>query len=369
MKILITTGIYPPEPGGPATYVQNLAQVLVKQGHQVGVIAYSDKSQYDGDNDLEYKLIRIKRGNKILNYIKFFKAVKKNIKDFDIVYCFDHFSAGLPSILACKLNNKKMAIRVGGDFIWERYLRKTKKGITLRDYYNQKLYKKDWFRFWIIKKVFKYTSLIIFTTKFQREIFEDIYHLKDNKIKIINNPILVDYKMEEMERNKNILFVGRVIEKNNVRRMIEVFNSLNQSDFKLVIVGEGEIKEELEKQEKDNPHIIFKGRLSRVEVLEEIKKAYAMIFPSYTDISPNTVLECVSVNTPFVLTTEQGFDWLKGKVLEFNPLKDREMRDCLEKIMNPEFYQNYQQKIQELDYDYTYQEASKDTLNLFKEIL
>jgi len=372
MKILITSGIYPPESGGPATYVKNLAQVLVKQGHQVAVITYSDHYKCDGDDSLAYKLIRIKRGNKFLNYIKFFRAVLKNIKDFDVVYCFDHFSAGIPSVLASKLCKKKIAIRIGGDFIWERYLRITKQGISLRDYYLENLHKKDWFRFLIIKIVFKFTDLIIFTTKFQREIFEKFYNLNSTKIKYIHNPFSIERNQNnDIERNQNILFVGRIIEKNNIRRMISVFNSVDQNKFKLVIVGQGEIKKELEKmvREKKLNNIIFKGQFSREDVVKEMQKSYAMIFPSYTDISPNTVLECIATNIPFILTTEQGFDWLKGNVLEFNPLKDEEMQDCLEKIMNPEFYQNYQQKIKELDYNYTYQKASEDTLSLFKELI
>lgn len=370
MKILITSGIYPPESGGPATYVQNLAQVLVEQGHQVGVITYADENYYEGDDSLGYKLIRIKRGNKALNYINFFKAVNKNIKNFDIVYCFDHFSAGIPSVLASKLNKKKIAIRIGGDFIWERYLRITKKGISLKDYYLKNLHQKDCLRFLIIKVVFKFTDLIIFTTKFQREIFQAPYNLIDKKIRYIHNPFSIQRSdLVNTERNHNFLFVGRVIEKNNIRRMISVFNSLKQDNFKLVIVGGGEIKEELEKQEKDNSQIIFKGRLSREDVLNEMKRAYAMIFPSYTDISPNTVLECISVGTPFILTKEQGFDWLKGRVLEFNPVQDEEMKYCLEKVMDVEFYQEYQQKIINLDYSYTYQEASRDTVDLFRKLV
>ncbi len=372
MRILITSGIYPPESGGPATYVQNLAKILVKQGHQLMVISYSDKNHYEGDSALEYKLIRIKRTNKVLNYINFFKAVNKNIKNFDIVYCFDHFSAGIPSILASKLNKKRITIRVGGDFIWERYLRINQKGITLRDYYAQNLYKKDWLRFLIIKLVFKFTDLIIFTTKFQKEIFQGPYKLVEANIKYIHNPFSLERKsLSDIIRNNNILFIGRIIEKNNVRRLISVFSSLKQSDFNLIILGEGEIKKELKKevQEKKIENIIFKGLFSRKEILKEMQKSYAMVFPSYTDISPNTLLECISTGTPFIVTIEQGFDWLKGKVLEFNPLSNEEMKESLEKIMDLDFYNSYQEKIMDLDYNYTYEEASKDTIKLFKEVI
>ncbi|TSC94439.1 MAG: hypothetical protein Athens101410_783, partial [Parcubacteria group bacterium Athens1014_10] len=37
MKILIATGIFPPEIGGPATYTEKLAQELKNRGFETGV--------------------------------------------------------------------------------------------------------------------------------------------------------------------------------------------------------------------------------------------------------------------------------------------------------------------------------------------
>mgnify|MGYP006452990875 CR=1 FL=1 len=54
MKILIASGIFIPEPGGPATYAVKIAEEFLKLGHQVSIITYSDKSEYDFDKDLAY---------------------------------------------------------------------------------------------------------------------------------------------------------------------------------------------------------------------------------------------------------------------------------------------------------------------------
>ena len=39
-NILIVTGIYPPDIGGPARYAKNLKQAFEGQGHTVGVKTY-----------------------------------------------------------------------------------------------------------------------------------------------------------------------------------------------------------------------------------------------------------------------------------------------------------------------------------------
>ncbi len=42
MKILITTGIFPPDIGGPATQIEQLAQDLAKNGFEVAVLTYGN---------------------------------------------------------------------------------------------------------------------------------------------------------------------------------------------------------------------------------------------------------------------------------------------------------------------------------------
>lgn len=44
MRILITTGIFPPDIGGPATYVPQIASGLSERGHQVKVLT-TDKNR------------------------------------------------------------------------------------------------------------------------------------------------------------------------------------------------------------------------------------------------------------------------------------------------------------------------------------
>ena len=111
MKILIATGIFIPEVGGPATYANKIAKELLALGHQVQIITYSDKSEYEVDKKLPYSVFRIKRSNKLINYWNYFKTLKKVAKDTDVVYSFDHFSAGIPSALYSMIFKKDFYIK------------------------------------------------------------------------------------------------------------------------------------------------------------------------------------------------------------------------------------------------------------------
>ena len=51
MDILITVGIFPPDIGGPASFVPKIAKYLINKGHNVKIICLSDKEH------LTYKMI------------------------------------------------------------------------------------------------------------------------------------------------------------------------------------------------------------------------------------------------------------------------------------------------------------------------
>ena len=56
MKILITVGIFPPDIGGPASFVPKIAELYVNSGHDVTVVCLTDRKQTDNYN---FKVVRL----------------------------------------------------------------------------------------------------------------------------------------------------------------------------------------------------------------------------------------------------------------------------------------------------------------------
>ena len=69
MNILITTGIYPPDVGGPARFVPLIAEKLSKKNNVKVITLSQDMSNLDKD---DYQIIRILRKQ---NKIYFFEGV------------------------------------------------------------------------------------------------------------------------------------------------------------------------------------------------------------------------------------------------------------------------------------------------------
>lgn len=370
MKILITTGIYPPDIGGPATYVPKIANQWLALGHQVNIVTYSDKSHYDFDKDSKLSVTRVKRSSKMSNYWRYYKAVKKLGKNCDVIYSFDHLSAGLPATLANKTLKKKFFIRIGGDFIWEKYLDTDQEPVTLRQYYQKNLHlKESKKRFKLIKKVFAVATGFIFTTDFQPIIFKKYYNLSEEKIHNIYNPISEPATVlhSRNQIDKVLVFAGRFIRKNNIKGMLDGYKNIKDKSLSLVLYGEGPLKNWIKQYivEQDIKNVIIDKKLSRQELLDKLKTAYLVIFPSYTDISPNTMLESISVDTPFVSSTEIGFDWLKSQIRMFDPMHPEQLTKHLDELSNPEEYKKYSKIIENISYDYSYSQAAEDTLKIF----
>src|SRR3989344_239477 len=109
MKILIATGIYPPDIGGPAQYAQNTETEFKKMGHEVRLLTFR----------FERKLPTGVR------HLWFFFRVLFSLRGVDMVFVLDTFSAALPAALAARLLRKKVLLRTGGGFFLGDYFART----------------------------------------------------------------------------------------------------------------------------------------------------------------------------------------------------------------------------------------------------
>lgn len=113
---------------------------------------------------------------------------------------------------------------------------------------------------------------------------------------------------ESVDRKENFyLFIGRISEEKGIRTLVDAWSSFkNQSNAKLLILGDGPIKKELQKISEGNSMISWLGFMEREQVLDYLLKAKALIFPSeWFEGMPMTILEAFSAATP-VLSTNIG---------------------------------------------------------------
>ncbi|BDZ69006.1 hypothetical protein GCM10025860_24540 [Methanobacterium ferruginis] len=149
---------------------------------------------------------------------------------------------------------------------------------------------------------------------------------------------------------KIITFIGRLIYAKGVQDLIEAFISLNKSipNIKLLIVGDGNYRIQLEKLAENHKNIHFLG--IRTDIAEILSITDIFVNPSYSEGLPTSILEAASVGIPVVVTdvggTKEIFIDEMGILIEKNNSEDikKGIRNILEnnkKQLSPEIVREY----------------------------
>ncbi len=116
-SLLFITGIFPPDIGGPATYCFRMAEEAVRRGYRVRVIAYgaADRSH----TSYPFSIIRVPRYPFPVRLAVFFSSLIFYGFRYRTWYAHGGLSATLPALIAGRLLDKRVGVKVTGDYAWE----------------------------------------------------------------------------------------------------------------------------------------------------------------------------------------------------------------------------------------------------------
>ncbi|MBP9774085.1 MAG: glycosyltransferase family 4 protein [Candidatus Peribacteraceae bacterium] len=301
MHIILATGIYPPDIGGPATYSYQLAKELSAMGHRVIVLTYAQKK--DKLHEEGWTVIKVALGLPILRWFAYAKQLKKHAKNADVLYAFSSVSCGVPIMIA-KLKKPKKVLRLGGDFLWERA---TDNGslLTLKEWYTCE----ESFRLphFLMERLLKTFNTIVFSTAFQQRLYRQFYNELPTVSVIENALTTAKPVLHARHESLKLLFMGRFVRFKNLPVLLQAMHKLPH--VHLTLIGDG--------PEADTLHSLIQSLhlTSRVHIHPPVhgqKKIAAfadhdaLILPSLTEISPNTALEARAHGLPILLTRETG---------------------------------------------------------------
>ena len=339
MKILISTGIYPPDIGGPAQYARNLYETWKSQGHEVKVAAYRWERAFPT----------------FVRHILFFLKIFRKGWNADLILVLDTWSAAVPTMYACKIMRKKYIIRTGGDFLWESYVERTGELVLLRDFYFnslRKLNRKERLIYKLGGDALRNASMIIFSSDWQREIFESAYKLNPKKNEIVEN--FCGQREEFIEADNRVFVAGtRELVWKNIDGLRKAFKI---AQTEVTAKGFEEIEFDTTKAVYDN-------------FLERMRRSYAVILTSIGDISPNMIFDAIRVGTPFILTKETGIaDRVKDCAIFVDPLNEKDIVEKIVWMSDPENRQAQVEKIKKFTWSHTWDDISREIISLYAKI-
>lgn len=116
MNITIVAGIFPPDIGGPASYVPKIAKELVLRGHSVKVVTLSNLC-FNGTK-YPFHVVRIRRS--LFKPLRFLKTVYKIIESSRQANVFFINGLSFEAALAAWYCGLSTVHKVVGDYAWER---------------------------------------------------------------------------------------------------------------------------------------------------------------------------------------------------------------------------------------------------------
>ena len=115
--VLLVTDIFPPDIGGPATFIPALGTALVEAGHRVTVVCRADDPRAPLREAWPFRLLRTPRRGGASRRPRLLWTLWREARRHDVV-----FSNGLEraTAWACRAGGRSYTVKVVGDLAWER---------------------------------------------------------------------------------------------------------------------------------------------------------------------------------------------------------------------------------------------------------
>lgn len=379
MKVLFTSGIFPPDIGGPARMIEQLATDLHQKGVEVSVLAFGEKDAYPRP------FIVFKTHSKWFFCCKLWQMAHS----VDFIYTFDLYTAGFLSwFIGKKLLGKKLVVRFVGDSAWESALNKKQTTDDIVSFqkkkYSWQIELKKKFRGWVLKGA----DQVVVVSNFMRELAKMI-GVVDQKIKLIYNSVdfikkshinSLDIKKQlgVLDGEKIIMTVGRLVPWKGVDGLIKTIAELKNDQtlsFKLVVVGDGPDSSRLKNLAVDqgvNDLVIFVGKVPLEEIFNYYAVADVFVLNSQYEGLSHVLLEALSLGRPVIASRNGGNvevieNEKNGLLIDYNNVK--ELKVAIKRILTEEKWRggDYQNICQASLFKFSWHQVIEKTLEIFNE--
>ena len=302
MRVLVTVGIFPPDIGGPATFVPKIAKYFQDElNYEIEILTLSDNKNSNINDDFSVK--RIDRNLPIIyRWLKTIFTIYKLGKNKDLIFVN---GLGTETTIANIFLKKKIIRKIVGDPVWERAYSKAK----ISESFDEFQVKNYGFSISLQKKVrsfsIKKSDIVVTPSKHLKNFILNLGF--KNKIEIINNGVFIPEENTNIFTNDqiNITIVSRLVAHKNIKKIIRAISDLNDPLIYLNIIGDGPELNQLQKislESNNKDNIIFHGKLNRDDINHIFLKSDIYIQASNYEGLPHSLLEAMSYGIPVLCT-------------------------------------------------------------------
>ena len=304
MRVLIVTGIFPPDVGGPASYVPAMAAALTQRGHQVlGVVTLTDSPQ--DDRGRPYPVIRIARHqNRLLRRARVIWQVFRLARTADVVFLNGLVLEGI--VAAKLLRRRRVVVKVVGDLIWERARAAGATTLNLDEFQHARL--PLWWR--LLRRLqsayMTMADLVITPSRYLEGITRG-WGCAPARTLTIYNACDASIDRRPAHPDKDLVTVGRLVAWKGLGELVEL---AAVAGWTLDIAGDGPLRAQLEEQIRQlgdaGRRIRLLGALPKEQIPEAMRSARIFVLNSSYEGLPHVVLEAKAAGVPVIATAAGG---------------------------------------------------------------
>ena len=306
MNVLVATGMWPPDVGGPASHAPEVCEFLLRRGHRVAAVTMADRAPAPERYPVHWAS---RRTPLVWRQLAGAGKVARLARRADIVYTTGMIGR---SSLGAVIARKPTVLKLTSDPVFERSLRWRLFGADLGAFQDAR-----GFRIGVLRRArdlaLARASRVIIPSEALRELALG-WGLPAEKVVVIPNPVSPPPELGEREElrrrhgleGRTLVFAGRMVPQKAIPVALEAV--LRNPDVSLVLAGEGPYLERLQELARSLPldgRARFLGPQPRQAVFELLRAADAALLSSSWENFPHMVVEALSVGTP-VLATDVG---------------------------------------------------------------
>jgi glycosyltransferase involved in cell wall biosynthesis len=326
-SLLLVTGIYPPDSGGPAKFANEFSEWAVRNDCRVCVQTYAEISR-EVEDFPDVKVKRVSRKSRLLlRYITMIFSIGRNVERSSKILAVGAF---LETYISSILFRFSYVTKVPGDIVWERARNNGKTQSEIVEFQGENI----GLKYRIFRKLFtaslKKSDLVIVPSK---GLFElclgwgipiSKLRLVYNSVEMHNGPVA-----QRKSSSYDLITVCRLTPWKGVDELVEY---AAKRDSSLVVVGDGpELANLKELVNQLGAKVIFLGNVSHSKVQEYLSKSKVFVLNSSYEGLPHALVEARSAGILAVGRAGTGSDEvIKDDVDGFLIRRDR----CLEETLD-----------------------------------
>ncbi|MFB6356609.1 MAG: glycosyltransferase family 4 protein [bacterium] len=307
MKIFILTGIFPPDVGGPATYVPRLARACQDRGHDIEVLTLEASRSTSDSPDFDYPVHRWSRG-KLSRLWQGTLNLPGRVRESDCVYVngleWEH--------TVSRWNNNTPSVqKIVGDRSWERYRNNHRGDLTIDEFQSASVPFGTAIRRRIQHWMTQLNDRVIVPSHYLKSIVSK-WGMDPDQIDVVYNnahepPEFDNTPIEWPGSGLQILNVGRLVPWKRVPDLIQTVSELNNGG--MIVLGDGPERQRCEEAKSNNnveDRVHLKGNVDRPTVFRHLSQCDVLVLHSTYEGFPHILLEALATGTPVLASASGG---------------------------------------------------------------